>query len=156
MRRTIVVCAVLWCLAASLAWASSTPYEPPEGGDKWQKVTVALKGTDVDKDAQGNAVLACNIAETQHRIQLAAKNVEANGVYSVWLVKVDKKKVLRQTRVDDPDRPLKADKHSKLAFASNLDACPQGKYTHVEVRYHEDGDAKNIRGAKTALSGKIP
>jgi len=158
VSKLLLGCLVVTCLTVSFAWASSTPYEPPEGGDRGQKVEVPLQGTDIAKGAEGTAVLACNMAESQHRIQLAAKGVKGGGVYSVWLVKFDaeKKKVVRQTRVDNPNRALKADKDGKLAFASNLDACPQSRYNRGEVRYHADGNAKNAAGAKAALSGELP
>jgi len=157
MFRTLAACILVVLLTAAFGW-SSTPYSPPEGGDEWQYSTVILKGTDVDKNATGKAILACNMAETQHRIQLTAQKVVPKGTYSIWLVKYDaeKKKTVRQLRVDNPDRPLKADQYGKLAFASTLRACPQGKYTHVAIRYHADADPRNIKEAKTALKGNIP
>ncbi len=148
---------VVW-LVGAWAGADSTPYRPPEGGDRWQYSTVVLKGTEVDKDAKGKAILACNIAETQHRIQLAAENLVKEGTYSVWLVKFDvkKRKTIRQTRVDDPARSLKADLFGKLALASNLSSCPQGRYNQVQVRYHADGNSRDTTKARAALIGKIP
>lgn len=157
MSKKSVGIVLIALFIATATWAS-TPYQPPEGGDQWQSVNVTLKGTSIDRDATGKAVLACNMAETSHRIQLAAKKLVANGVYSVWLVKYNAagKKIVRQARVDNSARRLKADKYGKLAFASNLKACPQGKYTHIQVRYHADGNPKNVKAAKTALSGKMP
>jgi len=157
MFKTWVLCIAAVLLTGSMGW-SSTPYTPPEGGDEWQYSTVILKGTDVEKEATGKAILACNMAETQHRIQLTAQKVVPNGTYSVCLVKYDaeKDKAVKELRVDNPDRPLKADQYGKLAFASNLETCPQGKYTHVCIRYHVDADPRNTKGAKTALKGVIP
>ena len=158
MGRICGLALMILVLAAAAAWASSTPYEPPEGGDKWQFSTVVVKGTPIDRDAIGKAVLSCNMAETQHRIQLQASKLVPRAVYSVWLVKHDSalKKALKKSRADNPSRRLKADKYGKLAFAANLNACPQGKYDHVVVMLHGDGDPKNVRGAKAALKGKIP
>ena len=98
------------------------------------------------------------MAESQHRIQLSTEKVVPKGTYSVWLVKYDaeKNKAVKELRVDNPDRPLKADQYGKLAFASNLDSCPQGKYTHVCIRYHAEGNPRNTKDAKTALKGAIP
>ena len=157
MFRTWAVCVVAVFLTGSLGW-SSTPYTPPEGEDEWQYITVILKGTEVDKDARGKAILACNMAESQHRAQLSAEKIVPRGTYSVWLVKYDaeKKKIVKQTRVDNPKRRLRADRYGKLAFASNLNSCPQGKYTHVYVRYHADGNPRNTKDAKTALKGALP
>jgi hypothetical protein len=149
---------LLLVLAAVVGWASSTPYQPPEGGDEWQSVTVVLTGTAADANATGKAVLACNMAESQHRIQLAAQKLVARGTYSVWLAKYSKEgsKLLSQVRVDDSSKRLRADGDGKLALAANLSACPQGRYTHVVVRYHADGNPKRVSNIPAALMGEIP
>lgn len=158
MMRRLVPVLLLLALSAALGWASSTPYNPPEGGDEWQYVTVVLKGTATDADASGKAILACNMAETQHRIQLAAEKLVARGAYSVWLAKYNKdgSKMLSQTRLDDASKRLRADAKGKLAFTANLSACPQGRYTHVVVRYHADGNPRNATKVPAVLLGKMP
>ena len=157
MTKVTMLSAVSVLALAGGVWASSSPYEPPEGGDEWQKITVTLAGTPLDKDAKGKAVFACNTGETFHRVQLQASNLVKSGTYSVWLVKLDnsKKKVLKQLRVDNPNRRLKADRYGKLALASNITACPAGRYDQVQVRYHQDGRPKNVKGATTAAVGDI-
>ncbi|MFQ5809564.1 MAG: hypothetical protein ACE5JM_08090 [Armatimonadota bacterium] len=156
-RAAGAVMGAVWIVAA-WAWADSAPYTPPEGGDRWQHITVVLEGTDADKDAKGKAILACNTAETQHRIQLAAENLVKEGTYSVWLVRLDadRKKMARQTRIDHRKRALRADVFGKLAFASNLESCPQGKYHQVQIRHHADGMPRNTKDARTVLVGTIP
>ncbi|NSW55460.1 MAG: hypothetical protein HPY44_05565 [Armatimonadetes bacterium] len=152
-RQTFMLIALI---TSSFALAQDS-YEPPEGGGEWSYLTVQLRGTALDTDAVGKAVIACNMTETFHRLQLAAEKLEPNGVYSVWVVKYDLegKKVLRQLRIDRPDRRTTADRFGKLAFASNVSSCVQTAYSHVEVRLHPDKNPRNIATAKAALMGPI-
>lgn len=140
-----------------LGFAQDT-YAPPEGGGEWIYVTVQLNGTALDTDAVGKAVIACNMTETFHRLQLAAEKLEPNGVYSIWVVKYDLegKKVLRQLRIDRPDRRTTADRFGKLAFAANVTSCVQSGYSHIEVRLHADKNPRNIAAARTSLMGAMP
>ncbi len=153
----VALAAFIAIALVSTAVMASTPYEPPEGGDEWQKVTVVLTGTSEDADAAGKAVLACNMAETQHRIQASAQKLTPRATYSVWLVKLnDEGKLVRQLRCDNPDRQLRADKNGKLSLAANLPSCPQGKYNMVVVRLHPEGDPKDRTNMVTVMKGAIP
>lgn len=150
--------AVIVIALSALAWASAQDtYTPPEGGGQWAYVTIPLKGTALDTDAVGKAVIACNMTETFYRLQLSAAKLEPNGVYSIWVVKYDLegKKVLRQLRIDRPDRRTTADRFGKLAFTSNVTACVQSGYSHIEVRLHADKNPRNIGAARAAMMGVI-
>lgn len=158
MLRTSLTIVIVLTLTMGLVYASSTPYEPPEGGDEWQKSTVMLKGTAHDPDATGKAILACNMDETQHRTQLSGQKLAPGAVYSIWLVQWDSEedRVVRQMRVDDPKKTLKADRNGKLAFTSNLPTCPQPLYNMVVVREHTDGDSESAANMVTAMKGQMP
>lgn len=163
MSRTLAAFVMVMCVGATSVWGDSTDRTSSEDSDQYRTVTVTLKGTDLDKDAKGKITitLACNIGEGHPRIQLRVEKVVPKATYSLWLLKydVEKKKIVRQDRIDDPRRILKADQRGKLALTltTNLRPCPHHtEYTHVHIRYHADGNPRNTKDAKTALKGNIP
>lgn len=157
MKIRNVAASALFLFAASFAaFAQSGSYSPPPGGEKGQTVTVSLMGV-ADKDAGGKAVLACNLAETKHGIEVTATKLRPGGVYSIWLSKMDENmKVSSEIRADNPKKRTRADKNGKLSFKGSLKECPTGAYNMVEIRFHADGKPANVKGAACAVAGKIP
>ncbi|MBM3501381.1 MAG: hypothetical protein FJX74_22230 [Armatimonadetes bacterium] len=139
-----MLCALLTVVGAVQVWASGT-YEPPTGGDTWLKSTVELKPTSADPDASGKAAFMCNADETQHQATAAAKGLATNGVYSLWLIRLDSK-----------DRSGKTDANGKLAFATSLPWCPASKgWTVCAVKHHANGNAADVDHAVTVLKGDL-
>jgi len=149
LRRTMVL---VVALAGSMACASES-YSPPEGG-AWQLARVYLSPTGPFREATGVTVFACNLAETQHRLQLYAEKVRPGALYSVWIVTMDGNKVASTWEATSRWRPLRADAQGVVAFVSNLPWCPVGRDV-VVVKYHPSGVNRGFWGGITVLKGYL-
>lgn len=135
------------------AWASES-YKPPEGGDTWQKANLYLEPVGLFKKASGVTVFACNMAETQHRCQLYAKNVRPRALYTLWIVDMEGFKVKRTHELTSRWRPLRADKRGVLYFTGNLPWCPVGRDAFV-VKYHPNERRHKFSDGITVLKGYL-
>jgi len=151
MKRWIPSLAVLLILC-SVALASET-YKPPEGG-AWQMERLYLKPTGPFRDATGVVAFACNMAETQHRVQSYVRGVRANAVYTLWLVDMEGGKVANTHEITSRWRDLRSDKRGVISNINNLPWCPIGWDVYV-VKYHPDGDPDGWSDGVTVLKGYL-
>ena len=151
MSGRLAVLAMAATIAAGAV--ASESYTPPEGGS-WQMSRLYLKPVGPFGEATGVAVFACNLAETQHRVQVYVTGVRAGALYTMWLVKMDGNKVVGTYEVTSRWRPVHADVNGVLSFVGNLPWCPMGHDAFV-VKYHPDGERKGFWDGVTVLKGYL-
>ena len=151
MKRWILALTILLVMC-SVAIASES-YKPPEGG-AWQMERLYLKPTGPFDDASGVVAFACNMAETQHRVQSYVEEVPANSTYTLWLVDMDGNKVADRHEITSRWRDLRSDDRGVISNISNLPWCPVGWDVYV-VKYHPDGDPDGWGDGTTVLKGYL-
>lgn len=57
--------------------------------------------------------------------------------------------------VGKPDYDFKSDSSGAGTYTATFDASELQKWEILEVAYHSDGDAKNMKNIKAALKGKL-
>ncbi len=151
MKRWILALAFIITLSP-VAFASES-YKPPEGG-AWQMERLYLKATGPFDDATGVVAFACNMAETQHRVQSYIEGVRANSTYTLWLVKMEGNRVADRHEITSRWRDLRSDKRGVISNISNLPWCPVGWDVYV-VKYHPDNDPDGWGDGVTVLKGYL-
>ena len=151
MKRWLLPVTIL-LLACSLASASES-YKPPEGG-AWQVARLYLKPTGLFDDASGVVAFACNMAETQHRVQSYIKGVRPNAAYTLWLVQMDGMKVKNRHEITSRWRDVRSDERGVISNINNLPWCPVDWDAYV-VKYHPDGDPDGWDDGVTVLKGYL-
>lgn len=153
MRSPILAVVVL--MACSGAFASQS-YKPPASGQAWT-VTKSYLGSPSDKSSvRGVAVFLCNESERQHRVQLFAKGLEPNGVYSLWLVAESAGgKPVKPRRLTRRIRPQRADRNGEFRLVVTTLQCLVGDYERVVLRHHPAGTRIGLDSGQLVLSGTI-
>ena len=149
-RHRVLLTALL--MASSLAFASES-YKPPEGG-AWQMERLYREATGPFDDATGVVAFACNMAETQHRVQSYIEGVRANSTYTLWLVDMEGSRVAKTHEITSRWRDLRSDRRGVISNISNLPWCPVGWDVYV-VKYHPDGDPDGWSDGITVLKGYL-
>lgn len=140
-------------LATGLAYPSET-YHPPTGG-RWQKSVVYLTAAQPGSHAVGDCLLACNLAETEHRLELYARGLKPGATYTIWLWKEKTGASVKTRQVTSRWRLAKADARGDLHFTASLAQCPSTANALL-VRYHAPGQPASFTGGVTVLRGRLP
>ncbi len=147
----VLVLTALWC---GRAWAQAydpMTGEPPPGShtlfthNDWPLVT-----TDDGKGVKATCVLECYQDELDE-LHIHADGLKPKGIYSVWLIRKHGDDPPQRARVGTAWEGPKADINWFTApagrtayFRGCLTRCPLGKWHQVELRYHPDGNPKDL------------
>ncbi len=150
MPRTALV---LLALTACIAHASES-YKPPTGG-QWQRSVVYLVATPQGGNAKGACLLACNLAETEHRAELLARGLNPGGTYTAWLAKWKAGRIVSARPITSRWRPPHANAQGVLRVTTSLSECPATD-DQLLVRYHAPGAPTGFEAGVTVLLGDLP
>jgi hypothetical protein len=152
MRHSAIALALLAC---SGGYASQS-YKPPAGGQAWTVTKCYLRSASEKSAARGVAVFLCNESERQHRVQLFARDLQPNGVYSLWLVADSHAdRPARARRLTRRVRPQRASGNGEFRLVVATLECLVGDYDSVVLRHHPPGNRIGPRSGQAVLSGAI-
>jgi hypothetical protein len=113
-----------------------------------------LEPTGVFEDATGVVAFACNMAETQHRVQSYIEGVRPNSAYTLWLVDMEGNAIAQKHEITSRWRDLRSDRRGVISNIDKLPWCPVGWDVYV-VKYHPDGDPDGWNDGVTVLKGYL-
>jgi hypothetical protein len=115
-----------------------------------QKIT--LKPDKAGQGAKGEAAITDGKAG-QKEITIAMTGLKPNSVYTVWLVNMKPK--MDMLGVGTGDYSFKSDGKGIGKYTATISNPELGKWEMVEIAYHPDGDAKNMKNMQIALSASV-
>lgn len=115
--------------------------------------TLKLMPDEAGKDASGTAVIRDKGAG-QKELAITASGLKPDGIYTVWLVNMTPK--MDMTGVGAGDYAFKADAQGRGSYTATVSAAELAKWQILEVAYHPDGKATNMKGIKIALKATLP
>ena len=115
-----------------------------------QKIT--LKTDKAGQGAMGEVVIADGKAG-QKEIIISMTGLKPNSVYTVWLVNMKPK--MDMLGVGTGDYLFKSDGKGIGNYTATISNAELEKWEMLEIAYHPDGNAKNMKKMQIALSGPI-
>jgi len=115
-----------------------------------QKIT--LKTDKAGQGAKGEVVIADGKAG-QKEITISMTGLKPNSVYTVWLVNMKPK--MDMLGVGTGDYLFKSDGKGIGNYTATISNAELEKWEMLEIAYHPDGNAKNMKKLQIALSGPI-
>jgi len=115
-----------------------------------QKIT--LKADKAGQGAKGEVVIADGKAG-QKEITISMTGLKPNSVYTVWLVNMKPK--MDMLGVGTGDYLFKSDGKGIGNYTATISNAELEKWEMLEIAYHPDGNAKNMKKMQIALSGPI-
>jgi len=115
-----------------------------------QKIT--LKTDKAGQGAKGEVVIADGKAG-QKEITISMTGLKPNSVYTVWLVNMKPK--MDMLGVGTGDYSFKSDGKGIGNYTATISNAELEKWEMLEIAYHPDGNAKNMKKMQIALSGPI-
>ncbi len=115
-----------------------------------QKIT--LKADKARQGAKGEVVIADGKAG-QKEITISMTGLKPNSVYTVWLVNMKPK--MDMLGVGTGDYLFKSDGKGIGNYTATISNAELEKWEMLEIAYHPDGNAKNMKKMQIALSGPI-
>jgi hypothetical protein len=115
-----------------------------------QKIT--LKTDKAGQGAKGEVVIADGKAG-QKEITISMTGLKPNSVYTVWLVNMKPK--MDMLGVGTGDYLFKSDGKGIGNYTATISNAELEKWEMLEIAYHPDGNAKNMKKMQIALSGPI-
>jgi len=115
-----------------------------------QKIT--LKTDKAGQGAKGEVVIADGKAG-QKEITISMTGLKPNSVYTVWLVNMKPK--MDMLGVGTGDYLFKSDGKGIGNYTATISNAELEKWEMLEIAYHPDGYAKNMKKMQIALSGPI-
>ena len=115
-----------------------------------QKIT--LKADKAGQGAKGEVVIADGKAG-QKEITISMTGLKPNSVYTVWLVNMKPK--MDMLGVGTGDYSFKSDGKGIGNYTATISNAELEKWEMLEIAYHPDGNAKNMKKMQIALSGPI-
>jgi hypothetical protein len=91
---------------------------------------------------------------SESSIDIEAKGLRPNGVYTVWFVNMKPKK--HEAGAGQAPYMFKSDGKGNGTYTSSLTESPFGKWQTVMIVLHPNGDPMNMKDMVPALSGMIP
>jgi len=134
-RLTILVFTFALIAFATLSLAS-------QAGEKF-----SLMATEQHPNASGTAV----IDDTS--IQIDAKGLKANSVYTAWFVNTKPKK--HETGAGQPPYMFKTDATGNGSYAAALNESPFGKWEMLMIVLHPNGDPKDMKNMVGVLAANL-
>lgn len=134
-KRMITSIAILCVLAFSLSWASS------------DGKTYVLEAMPKHPEATGTAVVG------DRHINLNAKSLEPESVYTVWFVKTQPKK--SETGAGTAPYMFRTDAQGNGSYSAPLSETPFDKWSMIMVVQHPNGDPKDMKNMVGALKAPL-
>jgi hypothetical protein len=91
---------------------------------------------------------------SEESINLEAKGLRPNGVYTVWFVNMKPKK--HEVGAGEAPYMFKTDAEGNGTYRASLEESPFGKWEMVMIVLHPKGDPANMKDMVPALSAMIP
>lgn len=88
------------------------------------------------------------------RVNIVAKGLKADSVYTVWFV--NKKPTMKKAGAGNPPYMFKTDSSGKGTYDSSLSDSPFGRWSMIMVVLHPTGDPKDMKNIVPGFSAKIP
>jgi hypothetical protein len=157
--KGMLAAALTAALTLMLAWTQAgwaQAYDPNTGDpppgqhtqvtyNKWK-----LQATPDGGKLQGTVRLDC-YSDEYDQVFLKVKGLQPHAKYTVWLVNTEKGEAIERAGVA---RHWTGDEASEFFFVSEEDGqgfyngwltrCPLGKWKYLEVRYHPNGNVKDL------------
>ena len=111
-----------------------------------------LKADQAGRGAKGELVIADGQAG-QRGITVTTTGLKPNSVYTVWLVNMKPK--MDMAGVGNGDYSFKTDAKGNATYTANISNAELEKWEMLEIAYHPDGNAKNMKNMKIALTGPV-
>lgn len=152
-RRMLVVIVATLVMSSSGGWTQVyDPHtgDPPSGShvqftsNEWKFVP-----TPDGKDVKGECRIDCYTDEYD-QVFLTLKGLQKLSMYTVWMVNSDKGEteragVSQHWNGDEANMFFfKSDQNGRGFYNGWLSKCPLGKWKYLEVRYHPNGNEKDI------------
>ena len=136
-KKRLIVLAVSFALVAfgALSWAA-------EGG-----VKIPLMATQKHPGASGTAVIG------EQSLDLQAKGLQPNAVYTGWFVNMKPKK--ENTGAGTPPYMFKTDSGGDGTYSAPLKESPFGKWQMLMIMLHPTGNPTDMKKMVGALSAKL-
>lgn len=167
VRRTACLLASLFLMAALLKGAGAQTYDPHTGDpppgqhvlftdNQWNVVP-----TPDGKGIKGTIRLDCYTDEYD-TVFVNVKGMVPGGKYTCWMVNqegggpdAERAGVSRHWDGDDATKyDFRAEKDGRGYYHGWLSRCPLGRWKYIEVRYHPDGNEKNLEGSVPVLHAR--
>ncbi len=94
------------------------------------------------------------ISISDNSLNIQAKGLRPNGVYTVWFVNMKPKK--QEVGVGQSPYMFKTDAEGNGSYTATLSESPFGKWQVVMIVLHPKGDPMNMKDMVPALSTMIP
>ena len=115
-----------------------------------QKIT--LKADTAGQGAKGEVVITDSKAG-QKEITIAVTGLKPNSVYTVWLVNMKPK--MNMLGVGTGDYSFKSDDKGIGNYTATISNAELEKWEMLEIAYHPDGDAKDMKKMQIALKAPV-
>jgi hypothetical protein len=115
-----------------------------------QKIT--LKAEKAGQEARGQVVITDGKAG-QKEIAISMTGLKPNSVYTVWLVNMKPK--MDMLGVGTGDYSFKSDGKGTGSYAAAISNAELEKWEMLEIVYHPDGNAKDMKKMQIALNGSV-
>lgn len=113
---------------------------------------IALKADKAGKGAKGEVAIA-DAKAGQKEITITMTSLKPNSVYTVWLVNMKPK--MDMIGVGSGDYSFKTDDKGTGNYSAAISNAELEKWQMIEIAYHPDGDAKDMKKMQIALSGPV-
>jgi len=108
---------------------------------------ISLMATKKHPNAGGTAVI------DDSRIQIDAKGLKPNSVYTAWFVNTKPKK--QETGAGQPLYMFKTDADGNGSYSAALSESPYGKWQMLMIVLHPTGDPKDMQNMVGALAANL-
>ena len=115
-----------------------------------QKIT--LKADKAGQGAKGEVVITDGKAG-QKEIAITMTGLKPNSVYTVWLVNMKPK--MDMLGVGTGDYSFKSDGKGIGNYTATISNAELEKWEMLEIAYHPDGDAKDMKKMQITLNGLV-
>ena len=115
-----------------------------------QKIT--LKADKAGQGAKGEAVITDGKAG-QKEITITMTGLKPNSVYTVWLVNMKPK--MDMLGVGTGDYSFKSDGKGNGNYTATISNAELEKWEMLEIAYHPDGNAKDMKKMQIALNASV-
>jgi hypothetical protein len=113
---------------------------------------IPLKADKAGRGAKGEVVITDGKAG-QKEITIHMAGLKPNSVYTVWLVNMKPK--MDMAGVGTGDYSFKSDGKGNGNYSATVSNAELGKWEMLEIAYHPDGNAKDMKKMQIALNGTV-
>jgi hypothetical protein len=113
---------------------------------------IALKADKAGQGAKGDVVITDGKAG-QKEITITMTGLKPNSVYTVWLVNMKPK--MDMAGVGSGDYAFKSDGKGNANYSATISNAELEKWEMLEIAYHPDRNAKDMKKMQIALTGPV-